>query len=390
MPPAIDDSRPRPREFDLAEALIRVVHDGASDLHLKAGNVPLVRIAGKLGPLGDALPALVPHETEEILHRLLAEAKIKEFETRGELDFAYSAPGLGRFRVNAYRQRGSVALVLRLVSRGVPTISELGLPPVVEQLAEQERGLVLVTGTTGSGKSTTVAAMIDHINRTMCRHIVTVEDPIEYLHQDAFSSVDQREVGSDTESFRSALRQVMRQDPDVIFIGEIRDEDTVRTALSAAETGHLVFSTMHTVDAAESVNRILDFFPSHEQKQVRALVAGTLKGVVSQRLVPAATGAGRVAVVESLVMTGLASGMILDPDQTAKLTHVIAEGRDEGMQTFDHALYEAVAGGAVRMEDALRHATRPDDLMLLAEGQGLVLATTEDVPEALAERAPNA
>jgi twitching motility protein PilT len=366
----IDDKLLAVPAFDFADALMRVVREGASDLHLKVGNVPLIRVEGRLQPLSHAAAPLKVHETEGILHSLLPDMKIKEFEKTGELDFAYSAPGLARFRVNAYRQRGSIALVMRLVSRGVPRLSELGLPVVVERLAEEERGLVLVTGAAGSGKSTTLAAMVDHINRSMCKHVVTVEDPIEYVHQDASSSVDQREVGSDTESFRTALRQVLRQDPDVILIGEMRDEETVRTALSAAETGHLVLSTLHTLDAAESVNRILDFFPAHEHQQVRVLLAGTLKGIVSQRLVPAASGDERVPIVETLVMTDRVNETILDPRGIARLTDVIADGQQHGMQSFDQALYEALARGAIRIDDAVRHASRPDDLKLLVEAEG--------------------
>src|SRR5207302_5323319 len=242
-----------------------------------------------------------------------------EFESENEIDFAYAVPGLARFRVNAFMQRGAVSIALRVIPYSVRTVGELGLPPVISDLADEERGLILLTGTTGSGKSTTLAAIIDHINEVKARHIVTIEDPIEYLHTDRNSIINQREVGMDTESFSRAMRRVLRQDPDVILIGEMRDEETVRTALSAAETGHLVLSTVHTLDAPESVNRIIDFFQPHEQSQARAMLAGTLKGVVSQRLVRTIEGDGRVAVCEILRMTGRARDMITDPEQTGRL-----------------------------------------------------------------------
>ena len=236
-----------------------------------------------------------------------------EFNAENEVDFSYAVEGLGRFRVNAFRQRGSVSIVMRAIPVIIKSVDELGLPEVVTKLAEEERGILLLTGTTGSGKSTTLAAMIDHMNRSMAKHIVTIEDPIEFLHRDRTSIINQREVGADTASFKRALRRVLRQDPDTILIGEMRDEETVHTALSAAETGHLVLSTLHTVDASETINRIIDFFPPHQQQQARAMIAGTLKGIVSQRLVPTADGQGRVACCEILVMTGRVHDMIVDP-----------------------------------------------------------------------------
>jgi twitching motility protein PilT len=317
-----------------------------------------------------------------VLHDLLRESRIAEFEDAHEIDFAYSVRGLARFRVNAYLQRGSVSLVLRQIPYAVHTIEELGLPPAIRTLAEEERGIVFVTGTTGCGKSTTLAAMIDHINATRCRHIVTVEDPIEYLHRDKLASIDQREVGSDTDSFRTALRRVLRQDPDVILIGEMRDEETARTALAAAETGHLVFSTLHTLDASESINRIIQFFPQAERQQARAMLAGTLKGIISQRLVPRTGGAGRVAVCEILTMTGRAHDMILDPEATTDLADVIAEGGFYGMQSFDQALYGAVDRGDVDLSDALRCASRPHDFKLLVAAEGRRGTTMDDVAQA--------
>ena len=305
--------------------------------------------------------------------------KHEAFDTENEIDFSFSIENLSRFRVNAFRQRGSISIVARVIPYAVRTVEELGLPPVVSDLADEERGLILLTGTTGSGKSTTLAAIIDHINETQREHIVTIEDPIEYLHKDRNSIINQREVGMDTASFSRAMRRVLRQDPDVILIGEMRDEETVRTALSAAETGHLVLSTVHTLDAAESINRILDFFPQHEQSQARAMLAGTLKGVVSQRLVPTVDGDGRVAVCEVLRMTGRARDMVIDPEQTDRLREVIAEGEYYGMQTFDQALLRHYKAGRISMEDALRVATSPHDFKLLVAGDGRTATSMADL-----------
>ena len=273
--------------FDLEEALTYVVKRDGSDLHLKVPSRPLARIHGQLVPL-EYYDPMKPEDTERVLQEMLADHhdRMVEFDRENEVDFAFAVPGLARFRINAFRQRGSVSIAARVIAPVVRTIEELGLPNVIGDIADEERGLILLTGTTGSGKSTTLAAIINHINETKSRHIVTIEDPIEYLHPDKKSIVNQREIGMDTASFSRAMRRVLRQDPDVILIGEMRDEETVRTALSAAETGHLVLSTVHTLDAPESVNRIIDFFQPHEQNQARAMLAGTLKGVVSQRLVP--------------------------------------------------------------------------------------------------------
>ncbi len=375
MPEAMEPNH----EFDFAAALDRLVEAGGSDLHIKAGNRPLIRVHGKLEWLDATTPTLTPADTESVLHDLLTESRIKEFEASHEIDAAYSVPGLARFRLNAYLQRGSVSIVLRVIPQAIQSVADLGLPEVVGRLAQEDRGIVLVSGTTGCGKSTTLAAMIGQINATSRKHIVTIEDPIEYLHHDDRSSIDQREVGSDTESFQTALRRVLRQDPDVILIGEMRDEETVRTALSAAETGHLVLSTLHTVDATETVNRILDFFPPHEKQPIRAMLAGTLKGIVSQRLVPAAKGGGRVPICEVFTMTGRGHDMILDPEQTDHLTDVIGDGDYYGMQTFDQALYQAVTRGDVSMEDALAYASRPHDLKLLVAADGHLATTMDDV-----------
>jgi twitching motility protein PilT len=369
--------------FDLDAALRALVAREGSDLHLKVPTPPMVRVHGELSPLPGEEP-LKPADTERVLRQMLTdEAKLAEFDADGEVDFAYAIEGLARFRVNAFLQRGSVSLVLRAIPFSIRSVADLGLPPVISQLAEEERGIVLVTGTTGSGKSTTLAAMIDQINSRDAKHVVTIEDPIEFLHRDKRSIINQREVGFDTASFNRALRRVLRQDPDIILIGEMRDEETVQAALSAAETGHLVLSTLHTLDAPESVNRIIDFFPPHQHQQARAMLAGTLKGIVSQRLVPTPEGDGRVAVVEVLRMTGRVRDMIMDPSQTGRLREVIAEGSFYGMQTFDQALLEHFQAGRVSMEDALRVATSPHDFKLLVASDGRVATTMDDVADAV-------
>jgi twitching motility protein PilT len=367
--------------FDLNQALAIVVQREGSDLHLKVPARPLARFNGSLEPLEQYPDPLKPADTDRVIREMLAThpEKLTEFESANEIDFSYTVDGLARFRVNAFRQRGSVSIVARVIPFTVKTIHELGLPAVIADIADEERGLILLTGTTGSGKSTTLAAIINHINETKARHIVTIEDPIEYLHKDKRSIINQREVGMDTESFSRAMRRVLRQDPDVILIGEMRDEETVRTSLSAAETGHLVLSTVHTLDAAESVNRIIDFFPLHEQSQARAMLAGTLKGVVSQRLVPTLDHSSRVAVCEVLRMTGRARDMILDPDETDRLREVIAEGEYYGMQTFDQALLRHYQAGRVSMEDALRVASSPHDFKLLVAGDGRTSTSMEDL-----------
>ena len=368
--------------FKFEKALRELVAAGGSDLHLKVPARPMMRVHGQLHPL-EGYSALTPDDTDRVLGEMLSEsAQLEAFAADNELDFAYSVEGLARFRVNAFRQRGSISIVARLIPFAVLGIDELGLPPVLTTLSEEERGLLLLTGTSGSGKSTTLAAMIDHINRTRSRHIVTIEDPIEFLHSDRQSIINQREVGMDTASFKRAMRRVLRQDPDVILIGEMRDEETVRAALSAAETGHLVMSTVHTLDAPESINRILDFFPPHEQPHARAMLAGTLRGVVSQRLVQTPDGDGRVCVCEILRMTGRARDMILDPEQTGRLTEVIAEGAYYGMQTFDQALLHHHRAGRVSFADALQVASSPHDFKLLVASEGRRGTTMDDVRDA--------
>jgi twitching motility protein PilT len=373
--------------FDIDTALIRLVEAGGSDLHLKVPSSPMIRIDGDLKPL-DGMSSLTEEDTMGAVDKMLGpdETRRAEFAADGEVDFSYAIPGLARFRVNAFRQRGWCSIVCRAIPVSIRTIDDLELPPVIRELAEEERGIVLLTGTTGSGKSTTLAAMIDHINSTRHRHIVTIEDPIEFLHQDKKSVINQREVGVDTASFKRALRRVLRQDPDVILIGEMRDEETVQTALSAAETGHLVFSTVHTVDAPETVNRLIEFFPPHMHQQVRAMIASTLKGAVSQRLVPAAEGRGRVATCEVLRMTGRVRDMIMDPQQTGKLGEVIADGGYYGMQTFDQALFHHLKSGRVTMEQALQAASAPHDFKLLVAADGRRGTTMDDLAQAETER----
>jgi twitching motility protein PilT len=356
--------------FDIDAALMKVIEVDGSDLHLKVPSRPVIRRHGKLMQIPDT-EGLRPDDTERTLfHMLTDETKLESFRVEREVDFSYSIPGVARFRVNAFVQRGSVSLVCRAIPFQIKTSEELMLPPVIPEIADEERGLILMTGTTGSGKSTTLAAMIDHINSKYAKHIVTIEDPVEFLHRDKLSIINQREVGEDTASFARALRRVLRQDPDVILVGEMRDEETVRTALSAAETGHLVLSTIHTVDASESVNRIIDFFPQTEQRQARAMLAGTLKAVVSQRLVPTADGLGRIASCEILRMTGRVRDMIVNPEETGRLHEVIGEGGYYGMQTFDQALLAHVQAGRVAMDQALKAATHPHDFKLLVSSDG--------------------
>jgi twitching motility protein PilT len=357
--------------FDIDAALRYVVEREGSDLHVKVPSHPMARIHGELTPVEGGEP-LTAEDTEAALaHILDAEHVIKEFAEVGEADFSYAIEGLSRFRVNAFRQRGSVSIACRVIPYQVRTIEDLGLPEVIRELAEEPRGIILLTGTTGSGKSTTLAAMIEHINSTRARHVVTLEDPIEYLHRDKRSIIQQREVGLDTESFARAMRRVLRQDPDVILIGEMRDEETVRTALSAAETGHLVMSTLHTLDATETINRIIDFFEPHHQQQARVMLASTLRGAISQRLVPRKGGGGRVAVCEVMVATGRIQDLILNPEETGRITEVIAEGEFYGMQTFDQSLLKGVMAGLIDEETAVEVASSPHDfkLMLAAQGQ---------------------
>ncbi len=356
--------------FDIDSALRTLVEREGSDLHIKVDAPPTARMHGELIPL-EGFGVLGAEDTEQAFRALAEPRSVAEFEEAGEADFSYALEGVSRFRVNTFKQRGTVSVVCRAIPFKIRSVDDLGLPPVVTSLAEEARGIVLVTGTTGSGKSTTLAAMIDHINRTKQHHIITLEDPIEYLHEDKSSIVNQREVGSDTEGFGRAMRRVLRQDPDVILIGEMRDEETVRTALSAAETGHLVLSTVHTLDATETINRIIDFFPPHLQQQARVMLASTLKGAIAQRLVPDVTGEGRVPASEIMVVTGRVQDLILNPEETGRITEVIAEGEYYGMRTFDQSLLGYAMEGRITEETAMEYASSPHDfkLMLAAGGQ---------------------
>jgi twitching motility protein PilT len=354
------------REY-VEQALDYLVNKGGSDLHLTAGAPPLVRLHGALVPI-PGTPELTADDTQEVLDSFLSDPeKREEFVQDNEVDFSFELSDIARFRVNAYRQRGSVSMVLRAIPFTIRTIAELDLPPVVEKLAGEERGLILVTGATGSGKSTTLASIIDHINTNDSKHIVTIEDPIEFIYSNKKSIVSQREVGVDTASFGRALRRVLRQDPDVILIGEIRDQETMETALAAAETGHLVLSTLHTLNASETISRIISLFPPHMQQQARFMLAGTLRGVIAQRLVPSTGGERRVPIVEALVSTGRVRDLILEPTRAEDLNRVIHEGEFYGMQTFDQSLIQRVNQGLISMDDALKVASNPSDLKLLVQ-----------------------
>ncbi|HVM00002.1 MAG TPA: PilT/PilU family type 4a pilus ATPase, partial [Egibacteraceae bacterium] len=359
--------------MDIHDYLRRLVARGGSDLHLKAGGPAYVRVDGDLEECA-GLPSLTPETTEHFARQMMEGEPLAAFEAGAEADFAYAVPMLGRFRVAVFRQRGVVGLVLRRVLGGAQSFDELGLPPAVRKLAEEHRGLVLVTGPTGSGKTTTTAAMVSHINATRACHIVTIEDPIEIMHTDQRAIIDQREVGVDTANFVTALRSVARQDPDVIFIGEMRDVETVTAALQAAETGHMVISTLHTTDATETVNRIIDMFPPFQQGQVRLSLANSLKGIVCQRLVPRADG-GRVAAIECLVMTTRLRDFVLDHEKTDQIVDAINEGSYYGMQTFDGHLLELVRTRQVTLADALDAATSPHDLRIAVRAAGLDAAT---------------
>ena len=349
--------------MDLNALLKRAVERGASDIHLKLRQPPVFRLDGLLDPQADVSP-LAEADLETALHTVVgsSSARLERFHEAGELDMAYSAEGLPRFRVNCFRQRGSVSLAFRYIPEVVPTFDQLTLPPGVSRLAHEERGLVLVTGASGVGKTTTLAAMIDQINRTRRQHIVTVEDPIEFLHHDRSCIVNQREVGIDTGSFHSALRSVLRQDPDVILIGELRDAETAETALQAAETGHLVFSTMHTIDAAETIARMIEFFPPTKQNQVRSVMASVLRGVISQRLLPRADG-GRVPAVEVMVMNARIDELIRE-ERTNELQTAIDEGSFLDMQSFQQALINLVLADAVEADVAADASTNKHDFLV--------------------------
>ena len=351
------------------EYLRYLVEKHGSDLHVKVGAPPIIRVNGVL--YRTDFPKLGPNDTERCALELMSERVAEEFNNVGEADFAYSFPGLGRFRCNVYRQRGSVGMAVRRVLPGSPTFESLGLPSVIAAIAEEPRGLVLVTGMTGSGKTTTTGAMINHINSTKSVHIMTIEDPIEILHPDRMAIVNQREIGIDTSDFAQALKRAMRQDPDVIFIGEMRDQETVQAAMGAAETGHLVISTLHTIDAAETVNRIIEFFPPHQQKQVRIALGGSLRGIVSQRLLMRKDGKGRVPAVEILRMNGRIFDLVVNPEQTHMIHDVIAESEFYGMQTFDQSLLELFKNELVTLEEAISASSNPHDFQIMVRQAGL-------------------
>src|SRR5687767_2592326 len=349
--------------------LLRVATShGASDLHLKVGAFPVMRIGGELHPISDA-PRVKQEDALDMAFSMMSNRQKQRFKEASEVDIGYGVNGLGRFRANIFQQRGSVSIVLRVIPEQTRNTTELGLPPIIDKISEERRGLILVTGSTGSGKSTTLAAMIDRINAMRSGHIVTIEDPIEFLHKDKMSFVTQREVDVDTRSFSEALRGALRQDPDVILVGEMRDYETIETALMAAETGHLVLSTLHTLDATETITRIVSCFPSHQQKSVRIQLAGILKGVISMRLVRAAKGAGRVAAVEVMVSTALIRDYIVNETKTSLIREAIANGASQyNMQTFDQSLFQLLQAREITYEEAIHNASNADEFKMRVSG----------------------
>lgn len=354
--------------MELNEILTIAVKARGSDIHVKSGLPPIVRIDGKLHPIPNA-QRMGPDVVGAIANMMMNDRQRRIFEENSEVDMAYAVPGLGRFRVACYRQRGTIALVFRAISMKIPTLAELNLPPVLGKLCQEERGLILVTGTTGSGKSSTLAAMIDQINNNRTCNIITIEDPVEFLHRDNKSIISQREVGTDTPTFSSALKGALRQDPDVILVGEMRDYETIETAMTAAETGHLVMSTLHTMDAPETINRIISVFPPYHQRQVRIQLSSIIKGIISQRLVPRADGKGRVPAVEVLLGTARVKECIDDKDKTKQIKEAIAQGYvSYGMQTFDQSLMKLFTSKLITYEEALRQSSNPDDFALKVSG----------------------
>ncbi len=341
---------------------------GASDLHLRAGSYPVIRVTGELKPL-TGVSRLSQDETLEMAFSMMSNRQKQHFKEAYEVDIGYGVSGLGRFRVNIFQQRNSIGIVARVISDAIRNFAELGLPPILNNIADEARGLVLVTGTTGSGKSTTLAAIVDHINQKRNCHIVTIEDPIEFLHKNKESFVTQREVDVDTRNFAEALRGSLRQDPDVILVGEMRDLETIETALVAAETGHLVLSTLHTLDASETLTRIISAFPPYQQKSIRIQIAGLLKAVVSQRLMKSAKGNSRIPAVEVLMSTPLIRDYILHEDKTKSIRDAIAAGTSQyGMQTFDQSLFYLYQSGLINLDEALRGSTNPDEFRLRLAG----------------------
>ena len=353
---------------DINELLKKAVQMGASDLHIKVGSVPIIRLDGELTTLSGE-KRLTLEDTANIASTIMNEAQQEAFKKKNEIDISHSIPGFGRFRCNIFVQRGTIGMVLRVIPTKIPDIEQLYLPPVLKKIALEPRGLILVTGTTGSGKTTTLASMIEFINLNRTNNIITIEDPIEFLFRDKSSIISQREIGSDTESFSKALRSALRQDPDVILVGEMRDFETIQTALVAAETGHLVLSTLHTVDATETVNRIIAVFPPYQHKQIRMQLASILRAIISMRLVPRADGNGRVPAVEVLIGTSTIKDCVEDPDKTKLIPDFIAQGYTQyGMQTFDQSLFDLYKNGLITYEDALQRATKPDDFVLKIKG----------------------
>jgi twitching motility protein PilT len=354
--------------MNINDLLKIAVERKASDLHLKVGSHPVIRIDGDLMPLGD-LKRLMQEDTIAMAFSIMNARQKQRFKEELEIDIAYSVPGLGRFRCNVFQQRGAVGLVLRVIPARIQSVRELMLPPVLERICEERRGLILCTGTTGSGKSTTLAAMIDYINNTRTEHVITIEDPIEFLHRDKKSIVNQREIDVDTRTFSASLRSALRQDPDVILVGEMRDYETIETALLAAETGHLVFSTLHTLDATETVNRIIAVFPPHHQKQIRIQLSQVLKSIISMRLVPRADGIGRVPAVEVLISTAYIRDCIENKEKTKYIREQIALGTSQyGMQTFDQSLFQLYKSGLITLDEALKRASNPDEFRLKIQG----------------------
>jgi twitching motility protein PilT len=364
--------------MNVNDLLKAAVEKGASDLHLKVGSYPLARIHGRLTTVNEE-KKLDHEDLVEMAAAVMSNTHRQKFKDAQEVDLAYSVAGLGRFRCNVFQQRGTIGIVLRVIPMQVRSIDSLGLPPVLQKISAEERGLVLVTGTTGSGKSTTLASMLDYINTTRSSHIITIEDPIEYLHRDNVSIINQREIGVDTRSFPFALRSALRQDPDVILVGEMRDVETIETALHAAETGHLVFSTLHTLDAAETINRIISVFPPHQQKQIRIQLAAVLKAAISQRLMPSADGKSRVPAVEVLVATAFIRDCIVDKDKTHLIPGAIAAGTSQyGMQTFDQSIFSLFSQGLITYEEALRWASNVDEFKLKVQGVSTTSDTARD------------
>src|SRR3954447_2918176 len=369
--------------------LLKIAVDaGASDLHLKVGSCPMMRVRGSLTP---AVPdrRLAHDDIVAMANAVLPTGHREKFKANHEIDLAYSVAGLGRFRCNAFQQRGTIGMIFRVIPIDVATIDDLSLPQVLKQIAEERRGLVLVTGTTGSGKTTTLASMIEAINSTRTAHIITLEDPIEYLHRENLSIISQREIGVDTDSFSHALRSALRQDPDAILVGEMRDFETIETALLAAETGHLVFSTLHTLDATETINRIISVFQPHQQKQVRVQLASVLRAVISQRLIPKADGKGRAPAVEVLISTAFIRECIVDKDKTHLIPNAIAQGTSQyGMQTFDQSIFSLFERGLISVEEALRWVSNADDFKLKVQGISTTADMARDQMARAAEAAP--